>query len=157
MTEVTYRRATLADVPLVDRLLRDLATYEGGTIRGDQASLTRYGFGDRPQFRVVLAERDGVALGFVLCLPEYSSWRGRMGIVIQDLFVSEAARGSGLGRGLLAAALREAADWEPQFLTLMVYHTNAKARAFYEAMGFTLREKADLLVCEGEALARLAG
>jgi GNAT superfamily N-acetyltransferase len=152
---VIFRKALAADVATIHALLCENAENDGGSIAGTEESLLQYGFRDDPRFRVVLAERDDTALGLALFFPEYSSWRGTMGVFVQDLYLKPAARGLGLGRGLLAASVNAAADWEPTFVTLMVQHNNADARSFYTAQGFTLREKADVLICEGEALTRL--
>jgi ribosomal protein S18 acetylase RimI-like enzyme len=77
-----------------------------------------------------------------------------MGLFVQDVYVSPEGRGLGLGRQLLAGAMAHA-DWAPQFLTLMVAHPNARARAFYAALGFGLRDTADQLILEGEGLRAL--
>lgn len=153
---VTYRRAAVADVPAIHALLVENAVNDGGMIRGDEGALRRYGF-DRGLFRAVLAEEAGRTVGLALVLPEYSSWRGRIGLLVQDLYVVADARGRGLGAALLAEAMKACADWEPAFLTLLVQHKNKAAQAFYAAKGFTLRERADMLICEGAALARLCG
>ena len=85
---------------------------------------------------------------------EFTTWRGEMGLFVQDVYVAPAGRGQGLGRQLLAAAMA-AADWQPQFLTLMVAHVNQNARDFYAALGLTLRDEADQLILEGEGLTAL--
>ena len=152
---VAYRLAQRADVPVIHALLSENAANDGAQLQGSEAALLRHGFGPAPMFRVALAGRGGDVLGLALFFPEYSSWRGRMGVSIQDLYVRPTARGLGVGRGLLACAFRAAADWQPAFMTLMVQHKNAKAQGFYASQGFTLREAADVLICEGKALSRL--
>jgi GNAT superfamily N-acetyltransferase len=150
----TIRRAGVGDLALIHQLLTEMAADEGAQIESTQDSLRQHGFGERPQFRTLLAEGDA-ALGLILFFPEYSTWRGKMGVFVQDLYLRKAARGSGLGRALLAAAFRDAADWDPHFLTLMVEHKNTSARGFYTRMGFTQRGKADPLILTGEGLAAL--
>lgn len=151
---ITYRRAEAADAALLHSLLQDMAAGEGGETLGTPESLLRYGFGPEPRFRAILAH-EGQALGMAIFFPEYSSWRGEMGLYIQDLYLRPAARGKGLGRGLLAAAWAAAADWEPRFMTLMVQHKNAGAKGFYANLGFTLRDRSDQLILAGEGLAAL--
>ncbi|MFM2355828.1 MAG: hypothetical protein RLZZ528_1564, partial [Pseudomonadota bacterium] len=127
---VTYRTAGNRDAGAIHALLVENAVNDGGMIRGDVDSLTRYGFG-LGLFRVILAEEEGRAVGLALVLPEYSSWRGRVGLLVQDLYVIPAMRGRGVGRTLLAEALRACGDWDPAFLTLLVQHKNKAAQAFY--------------------------
>ena len=75
-----------------------------GRIAGVEA-LAEYGFGAKPLFRVILAERGAEALGFALYYPDFSTLRGRPGVMLQDIYVREAARGLGLGRALLRDAV----------------------------------------------------
>lgn len=151
---IAMRKATAADVPVILGFLRAMAAEAGEEIGSTEASLLTHGFGPVPRFHGLLAEEAGVPVGMILYFPEYSTWRGEIGLFVQDVYVSPAGRGLGLGRKLLAAALRRA-DWQPQFLTLMVAHANQNARDFYSALGLTLRDKADQLILEGEGLAAL--
>lgn len=152
---ISYRQAVAADVGLIHTMLSDMAEAEGGVIGGGVDGLLQHGFGATPRFRVVLAEEHGVALGFCLFLPEYSSWRGAMGLFVQDIYLRHAARGKGLGRGLLAAALAHAQDWQPRFMALMVKRSNLPAIGFYETLGFALRDTTDPYILEGEGLRAL--
>lgn len=153
----TLRRAQADDAALIDQLLVEMAAAEGGQIKGSAQTILRHGFGPSPRFRVVLALSD-MPLGLILYFPEYSSWRGQMGVYVQDLYLRPAARGLGLGRALLAAAFRDAAadaDWAPEFITLMVAHKNIPAHGFYNALGFAPRDAADPFILAGEGLAAL--
>lgn len=152
---IGYRLAEAKDAALIHAMLSEMADAEGAQIGGSAESLLQHGFGAQPRFRVVLAEENGVALGFCLFLPEYSSWRGVMGVFVQDIYLNHAARGKGLGRGLLAAALAAAADWQPQFMALMVKRSNVLAIGFYQTLGFELRDSADPMILAGEGLAAL--
>lgn len=156
MSEVTFRRAVVGDVPAIHALLVENALNDHAELRGTEESLHRYGFGDVPRFRVVLACEGDAAVGLTMVFPEYSSWRGRVGIFVQDLYLKGHLRGRGLGRRLLAETVRACADWEPAFVTLIVHHGNTAAQGFYAAQGFVLRERADLLVLEGEKLDKLS-
>jgi ribosomal protein S18 acetylase RimI-like enzyme len=157
LTSVTFRRAGAGDVPDIHELLVENAANDHAALRGTEATLMRYGFGEEPRFRVVLACEEEVVGGLTLSFPEYSSWRGAVGIFVQDLYLRPRLRGRGLGRRLLAETVRLCADWEPAFVTLIVHHSNLAAREFYAAQGFVLRERADLLVLEGERLVALRG
>lgn len=151
---IQMRKATAADVPVILRFLAAMAAEAGEEIGSTEASLLAHGFGPVPRFHGLLAEQAGAAVGMILYFPEYSTWRGEIGLFVQDVYVSPAGRGLGLGRALLAAAMRHA-EWQPQFMTLMVAHLNRNARDFYTALGLTLRDEADQLILEGEGLAAL--
>ncbi len=148
------RKAIAADVPVILRFLAAMAAEAGEEIGSTEASLLAHGFGPVPRFHGLLAEQAGAAVGMILYFPEYSTWRGEIGLFVQDVYVSPAGRGLSLGRALLAAAMRHA-EWRPQFMTLMVAHLNRNARDFYTALGLTLRDEADQLILEGEGLAAL--
>ena len=90
MSELHIRAATEADIPDILRLVRALAAYEHEpveTVRMSEADLRRYGFGQRPYFEVLLADHDGQAVGFALFFHNFSTWAGRPGIYVEDLFV----------------------------------------------------------------------
>lgn len=152
---ISYRLAVAGDAGLVHAMLSQMAVAEGGAIGGGVEALVQHGFGANPRFRVVLVEERGIALGFCLFLPEYSSWRGAVGLFVQDIYLNHAARGKGLGRGLLAAALAEAQDWQPAFMALMVKRSNVLAIGFYQTLGFALRDASDPYILEGEGLTAL--
>lgn len=152
---IRYRRAEAADAGLIHALLVENARNDGGEIAGTPDTLLRHGFGAVPLFRAVLAFADQ-PLGLSLFFPEYSSWRGAVGVFVQDLYLRPAARGKGIGRGLLAASLAEAADWQPGFMTLMVQHKNLGAQGFYAALGFTSRAPAEQMILEGAGLDALS-
>lgn len=155
MTAITLRRADLADAPLVQLLLQEQAVHHDEVLEGGVEALVRWGFGPNPLFRVILAERGGEALGFALYYADFSTLRGRPGVMLQDIYVRAAARGLGLGRALLAEVMQDAADWDASFLTLMLDRANERARAFYAKAGFAPRGDYDMLILEGEGLAAL--
>jgi GNAT superfamily N-acetyltransferase len=136
------------DAALLHQLLAAMASEAGAVIGSNVATLLEHGFGPTPGFHALLAETDQ-PLGLILYFPEYSTWRGQIGLFVQDIYLTPAARGLGLGRKLLASAI-EHADWSPQFLTLRVARQNLPARAFYEALGMELRDTADQLILQGQ-------
>ena len=150
-----FRLAEKPDAELVQALLAQLAVHDGGVLRGGTDSLIRYGFGAQPMFRVTLALHGDEPVGLALFHPEYSSWRGQVGAYVQDLFVSKAARGAGLGRALLAEVFSASRDWDATFLSLMVQRSNPAAQQFYASAGFERRGNSDWLVLEGDNLAAL--
>jgi GNAT superfamily N-acetyltransferase len=157
MPSITIRPAEASDAATIVRLVRELAGYEGllDQVRLSEADVLRDGFGERPRFACLLAEVDGAPAGFALFFEDYSTFEGRPGIFVEDLYVAEAARGLGLGRRLLARLAQIAVERDYRRLDLMVLHWNP-ARGFYERVGF--RAGADWLPyrLSGDALARLA-
>ncbi len=95
-----------------------------------------------------------VPIGLCLYFPSFSSWRGRAGIYIQDLYVAPAARGTGLARDLLAEAARRT---NAAYLRLSVDRSNTAALRFYAREGLTPADEERIHVIEGAALARLKG
>jgi ribosomal protein S18 acetylase RimI-like enzyme len=154
---VSCRIACKEDAGAIQTLLSDMAAEVGRSVHVTEQAIVTHGFGVTPRFRAVLAtEPPGTeVLGLALFFPEYSSWRGAVGLYVQDLYVKPAGRGRGIARVLLAGAMKNAEDWAPTYLTLMVDHQNQAARAWYDGQGFRLRERGDLLVLDGPALGAL--
>lgn len=157
LAAVRIRRATAADVPLLLSLIRALAAYERAedAVRADEARLLAEGFGPRPAFEALLAEIAGEAVGFALYFHSFSTWEGRKGLYVEDLFVTEAARGRGVGRRLLAACAAIARKRGCARLDLAVLDWNP-ARAFYERLGFEAMQTWLPHRLSGAALERLA-
>ena len=150
---ITTRSAIAADVPVLHAMLQALANHDGGGTVGSPETLLRHGFGPRPLFRAILAERGAEALGMVLFYPDYSTHRGEPGLYVQDIWVEEAARGLGLGKQLLAAAQAVGrADWGSAYVTLGVDPGNANAQAVYAKLGFRARGY-EFLILDGAGLA----
>ena len=101
---LTIRPATPADLPLIAQFIRDLADYEklAHEVRFDEAKLGEKLFAPRPYAEVVIGELDGEPQGFALFFHNFSTFEGRPGLYLEDLFVRPTARGSGLGKALLA-------------------------------------------------------
>lgn len=149
------RRATLEDAATLQALLEEQASHHGEVLERGVEVLERYGFGPQPLFRALIAEKAGQAQGFALYYPDFSTLRGRPGVMLQDIYVRGTARGTGLGRALLAEVMTDAADWDASFLTLMLDRDNDGARAFYARHGFAARGEYDTLILEGPGLADL--
>src|SRR6266446_2982249 len=105
MPQITIRPATPADVETILTFIKGLAAFEHepDAVKTTVDNLRRDGFGEHPKFEVLIAELDGQPVGFALFFPTYSTWEGRPGVYLEDLFVAEYARGQGLGRKLMAA------------------------------------------------------
>ena len=139
---VSVREAAIEDVPAILGLIRELAAFENlsDAVQADEATLREHGFGPDPRFKVLLAEADGVAIGFLSYMIRYSIWGGSEFINLDDLFVSERARGSGVGR-LLMRRMAEIALEKAMPVRWELLPGNARAKTFYEALGAKISEK----------------
>src|SRR5438132_1118565 len=100
---VTIRFATADDVPLLLQLIRALAAFEKspGAVVATEEELRRHGFGPQPQFEAILAFLGGEPAGVAPFHSRFSTWLGRPGMYLEDLFVTEKARAQGIGRRLM--------------------------------------------------------
>jgi ribosomal protein S18 acetylase RimI-like enzyme len=155
---IVVRPAMPTDAPIIVGLIRELAAYEKeplANVKATEADILRDGFGPRQRFESLLVEVGGRAAGFALFFHNYSTWEGRAGIYVEDIFVSEWARGRNIGRRLLAeiAAIAESRGFLR--VDLSVLHWNP-ARAFYERIGFVEMSTWRPYRLKDEALASLA-
>ena len=138
MADTRIRWATENDAALIVHFVRALAAYEQEPL--DHVHLTaadviRDGFREPRRFEVLIAEVAGTPMGFTLFFPRYSTWQGQHGIYIEDLFVDESARGTGLGRKIIAAVAKIAQARGAARIDLSVLKWNP-ARNFYHRLGF---------------------
>lgn len=152
------RAATFADIPAIHRLIVELAIYEKepDAVKATHADLEGALFGERPTAECVLAEQDGLPVGMALFFTNFSTWTGKPGLYLEDLFVMPAARGSGLGKALLVhlaglAVARGYARFE-----WSVLDWNTPAIGFYQALGAKLMDEWTVMRVEGDALTALA-
>lgn len=156
------RPAKPSDAVTIIEFVRGLARFEHEPVehvRLTALDIWRDGFGPRPVFEVLIAERlldaGPLPVGFALFFPNYSTWEGRAGIYIEDLFVIEEERTSGVGRALMAAVARLAHQRGAARLDLAVLDWNP-ARRFYEALGMAHQQAWLPYRMERDAIARLA-
>jgi GNAT superfamily N-acetyltransferase len=155
---LTIRPATPADVPLILEFIRELAEYEREpqAAVATQADLLRDGFGPEPKFRVDIAEWSGEPAGFALYFWNYSTWQGKPGLYLEDLFVRPHFRGKGIGKALLVHLARVAVKNNCGRLVWQVLDWNTPSIEFYKSLGAeTMKEWLTMRVT-GEALVRLA-
>ena len=133
MSDTRIRWARREDAGEIVRLIQALALYENEpveTVKMTEADVLRDGFGEPRRFECLLAEVDGAPVGFALFFHNYSTWAGRAGLYVEDLFVEEHARGLGLGRALMAAIAKVADERGCPRVDLWVLHWNP-TREFY--------------------------
>ena len=152
------RPATEADVELILQFIRDLAEYE----REPQAAIAtrediiRDGFRGTAKFRVLIAEWDAQPAGFAFYFFNYSTWLGKPGLFLEDLFVKPELRGKGIGKALLAELAKIALAENCYGMKWEVLDWNQPAIDFYESLDAKLRKEWITVRLSGEPLEKLA-
>ena len=152
------RSATAADVAQILAFIRALATFERApdAVVATEEGLLRDGFGPNPFYSCLMAEHDGQPAGFALFFYNYSTWMGRPGIYLEDLFVLPELRGLGIGKALLQRVAAFAVEKGCQRLQWEVLDWNTPAIEFYSAMGAEFLDDWRNVRLSGEAIKRLA-
>ncbi|MES2858744.1 MAG: GNAT family N-acetyltransferase [Pseudomonadota bacterium] len=155
---VSIRAATVADVRLIRQLIAELADYER---LADAAVATDDGlreqlFGAHPAAEVLVAEVNGEAAGFALFFHNFSTFLGKRGLYLEDLFVRPAFRGMGLGRHLMASLAKIAVQRDCGRFEWSVLDWNAPAIGFYRRLGAVGLDEWTVQRLEGDALRSLA-
>ena len=155
---LSIRPATRDDLPLIASLIRELADYEklAHEVRFEAAMLAEHLFGARPMAEVVIGEVDGVPQGFALFFHNFSTFEGKPGIYLEDLFVRPDARGHGLGKALLKHLAGLAIARGCARLEWWVLDWNAPAIGFYQKLGARPMDEWTVMRVDGLALAGLA-
>jgi GNAT superfamily N-acetyltransferase len=158
MPELEIRPATPADIPLILGFIRELALYERepDAAVATEADLLRDGWGTTPRFRSVIADWHGESAGFALFFTSYSTWRGHHGIRLEDLYVTPAMRGKGIGKALLTHLAQIAVAEGCPRLEWDVLNWNAPAIGFYESLGAKPMSEWTIMRLSDGALASLA-
>jgi GNAT superfamily N-acetyltransferase len=156
---ISVRPAQPADVPLILRLVRELAEFERepDAVHATEPLLEIALFGARPSAEAVIAELDGVPRGFALFFQNFSTWTGRPGIYLEDLYVTPDARGLGVGTVLLRHLAGIALDRGCSRFKWAVLDWNTPAIDFYRAMGAIAMDEWTVQRVSGDALVKLAG
>jgi GNAT superfamily N-acetyltransferase len=155
---VVVRVATIADVPLIHQFIRELAEYERllHEVEASEADIRRDLFGENPRCFCEIAEYEGQPVGFALWFYNYSTFRGRAGIYLEDLFVRTEARGVGAGKALLRRLAQRCIDADLGRLEWAVLNWNAPSIAFYDSLGASAKTEWTVRRLDGEALETLA-
>ena len=155
---VTVRLAGAHEMPLVLAFIRELAEYEHleDQVVASEADLSKALTGPRPYAEVVLGCLDDVAVGFALFFHNFSTFRGKPGIYLEDLYVRPAARGHGVGKQLLTWLARTAVERGCARLEWAVLDWNAPSIGFYHGLGAVALDDWTVMRVTGAALERLA-
>lgn len=158
MTTSTIRRATASDVGLILALVRELALYEKepDAVIAREEDYLRDGFGEHPKFHVLIAEQDGVPVGFAFYFFGYSTWLGRSVLKLEDLFVRPEARKNGTGRALMERLAQIALQEGCTRFEWQVLDWNTPAKDFYDRLGAKLLPEWEQVRMTDPALSRLA-
>jgi GNAT superfamily N-acetyltransferase len=153
------RPATLDDVPTILSLIRDLAEYERApnAVVATEEGLREVLFGARPAAEVVLALEGKMPVGFAVFFHNFSTWLGRAGLYLEDLFVRPDARGKGYGRALLVHLARIAQERGCGRMEWAVLDWNEPAIQFYRKLGAAPNEEWTVFRLTSEGIAKLAG
>jgi GNAT superfamily N-acetyltransferase len=153
------RPAKPDDVPTIARLIRDLAEYEklAHLVTLDESRLYDHIFGKRPYAEVLLAEEEGKVVGFALFFHSYSTFAGKPGLYLEDLFVEPGHRGKGHGKALLIELAKLAAERDCRRIEWSVLNWNELAIQFYKSLGAKPMDEWTVYRVTEEALRKLAG
>src|SRR5881397_1477699 len=152
------RPASVEDVPIILELIRDLATYERAPheVSATEEQLVNVLFGARPAAEVLLAFEGKSPVGFAVFFHNFSTWLGRPGLYLEDLFVKPENRGKGYGRALLVELAKIARDRSCGRLEWAVLDWNEPAIQFYKKLGAKPMHEWTVFRLTGEEISRLA-
>ncbi len=156
--DFTIRAAKVEEVPLVLKFIVELAEYEGlaGEVEATEELLRENLFGRRPSAEVVFGCLEGVPVGFALFFQNFSTFQGKPGIYLEDLYVKKEVRGKGFGTVMLAYLADLTLRRNGGRLEWGVLTWNTPAREYYAAIGALPQERFLLNRMEGDALKNLA-
>jgi len=158
MKTFRIRPATPADVPIILELIRDLATYERAPseVSATEEKLLQVLFGEKPVAEVLLASEDEAPVGFAVFFYNFSTWLGRPGLYLEDLFIRPEHRGKGYGRALLVDLAKIARDRGCGRMEWAVLDWNEPAIEFYKKLGARPLDEWKIFRLTGEGITRLA-
>jgi GNAT superfamily N-acetyltransferase len=152
------RPVELQDVPTILGLIRELAEYERAPndVVATEEGLREVLFGNRPSAEVVLALENETAIGFAVFFHNFSTWLGRPGLYLEDLFVRPESRGKGYGRALLVHLAKIARERDCGRMEWAVLDWNESAIKFYRTLGAAPNEEWTVFRLTREGIAKLA-
>ena len=158
VTDFQIRSARVDDVPIILELIRDLATYERAPdeVTATEEQLVDVLFGERPAAEVLLAFEGNAPVGFAVFFYNFSTWLGRPGLYLEDLFVKPEKRGKGYGRALLVELAKIARYRGCGRMEWAVLNWNEPAIKFYRALGATPMDEWTVFRLTREEISKLA-
>jgi GNAT superfamily N-acetyltransferase len=155
---LAIRAAVPADAALIFALVRELADYEklAGEVDGTEEQIAAALFAREPRLSCDIAEWDGQAAGFAVWFLNFSTFRGRHGLYVEDLFVRPAFRGRGIGKALMARLAQRCVEQGYARFEWAVLDWNAPSIAFYKSIGATVMDDWRICRLSGEALRTFA-
>ncbi len=155
---VTIRSAQRSDVPALIAMVRELAEYEKAPEQAiaTEADFTRDLFGENPRVHALVVEDSGEVVAYAFYFLNYSTWLGRHGIYLEDLYVRPAFRGRGFGKALLVRLAQECVEKGYGRLDWSVLDWNTPSREFYAVLGAEGLTEWVPYRAQGDALANLA-
>jgi GNAT superfamily N-acetyltransferase len=152
------KKATAKDIPMVLSFIRQLAEYEREpeAVLTTEKDLQRDGFGREPKFQAVIARWDDEPVGMAFYFYNYSTWKGRPGIYLEDIIIRPEFRGRGIGKALMAYLARVAVAKKCFGIRWEVLDWNKSGIGFYKELGAEFREHWQSMRIQGRELQRLA-
>ena len=149
---LSIRAAVAGDVPLLKRLIHELAGFEKDEAHITEEALLRDGFGVQPKFRALIAEWDKEPVGYALFFEYYSTFRGGSGLFLEDIYVREQFRGKGIGKAFFARLATIALREQRAGIMFNVLDWNEGAIQFYRSIGATFLDNWKTICLEPTAL-----
>ncbi len=158
-SSVSLRAAKERDVGVILGFIKELADFErlSHEVVATEAMLARHLFGDRPVAEAIVAEFDGAPVGFALFFHSFSTFLGKPGLYLEDLFVTPSLRGKGIGRALLRRVSKLALERDCGRVEWAVLDWNEPAIKFYEKIGAAPMVEWSTYRLAGSALREFAG
>lgn len=159
MSQIDIRLGSKADVPVILSFIKELAEYErlSHLVVATEETLGQALFGDRPQAEVVIAALDGKDVGFALFFHNFSTFLGKQGLYLEDLYVRPEARGAGAGKALLKHLAKIAIERDCGRFEWSVLDWNEPSIQFYKSLGARPLDDWTIFRLDGDALTTLAG
>ena len=155
---IKLRQAVIGDAEMLHGAINRFAAVRGQAhkIASTVSDFRKHGFGKNPKFSALIAESGGRFAGLCLYFPVFSTWTGRPGVFVQDLYIEETFRGMGIGETMLRRVAHKSARQGCTYLRLMVDVDNIAAQAFYKRVGVARMADEQEHGAHGEAFAALA-